>query len=472
MATFRVHQVLPSSIDDAGISTATSTLDTSDPRTGQMYDPTTLAAGQPIWFHRLPDGRYVALFSRRLTGAVVAEPQTGGPLVYSAATEVGTPSWVMFDPASPGASRVETIPTDTEGVRVLRSAVSRGDYLFVLSTIGEEALLQHFRVSPRQALVLQAEEIVPGGLGLGLHLEHNDLWLFGPKDGKLALARKNWGRVGRNDSINPFLRWRYRTARGWSLDLDDLAPLAGNIPTTGPVSVARYRSRYYLTMPVYTPAVPARPATATRPATDAVPGRWDVKTWTSRSVDRAWAVHPFTVPLGGDLTYIGGTAYLQPQLRLTSGYTSTATVNGQTVLDGGSDPEQVFTGVSAQVVRLPQYPAVLTPAVPAQEATETTPAVPAVPAVYRPYTLYNKTLASDLVVQTASGQPVATIRHGRSMTFTATDGEPLLASQWTLSDPTERMPEHRLGFPYVVTTGLQTDEGHRTLVTSWGVFEV
>lgn len=434
MATYAVRQVLPQSVDAAGISIATATTNTADPRTGQVYRPDRLAAAAPVWFHRLPDGRYVGLFARRLTNAVPADPQPGGPLVYSTATDTDTPSWAVFDPTTGATATVETIPTDTEGQRVLRAAASRGNYLFTLSTIGDEALLQHFRVDPRHALVLQAEEIVPGGLGLGLHVEHNDLWLFGAKNGKLALARKNWGRVGENNSVNPFLRWRYRTARGWSFDLDDLAPLAGNIPTSGPVSVARHGTRYYLTMPVYTAAT----------------NSWSAKTWTSRAVDRQWTAHPFTVPLGTAETYVGGTAALQPQLTLTAGYTSTETHHGQTDLDGGSDPVQVFTGIASQVVRLPA----------------------AVPASRPPYTLHNKTIVSNLIVQTASGAPVATIAHGRSLTLTPTADTPTLASQWTQTVPADRTPDRRVGFPYVVTTALRTAAGHRTLVTTWGVFEV
>lgn len=453
MATFSIRQVLPTSVDDAGISTATTTLDTSDPRTGQVYNPTTLAAAAPVWFHRLPDGRCVALFARRLTQAVLADPQPGGPLLYSAATDVYSPSWAVFDPASGAVSALAVLPTDTEGDRVLRAAASRGNYLFTLSTIGEEALLQHFRVDRNSALILQAEEIVPGGLGLGLHVERNDLWVFGAKDGKLALARKNWGRVGENNSRNPFLRWRYRTERGWSFDLDDLEPLAGDIPTTGPVSVARHGMRYYLTMPVYTPLKPAIAAVGTTPARPEVPAHWDAKTWTARAVDRKWTPHPFTVPLGGDLTYVGGTAHLQPQLTLTAGHTTTATHHGQTVLDGGSDPVQVFTGVASQVVRLPDYPAILASA------------------TYQTYTLYNKTIVSDLIVQTATGAPVATIRHGRALSLTPTAENPLLASQWTQDEPENRTPPRRSGFPYVATTGLRHSAG-RTLLTSWGVFEV
>lgn len=449
MATFMIRQVLPGSVDAAGVSTASTTCDTADPRTGQMYNPVTLAAADPVWFHRLPDGRYVGLFARKLVNAILADPQPGGPLVYSTATDSYTPSWAVFDPTSGAVTNIETIPTEVEGQRVLRAAASRGGYLFTLSTIGDEALLQHFRVGPRHTLILQAEEIVPGGLGMGLHVENNDLWVFGDLNGKLTLARKNWGRVGQNASVNPFLRWRYRTVRGWSFNVADLAPLAGDIPVTGPVSVAKSGMRYYLTMPVYTPPKPAVAAVGSKPASPEVPGHWDARTWTSRAVDSAWKPHPFTVPLGGDTTYIGGTARLQPQLELTAGHASTVTDHGQTVLDGGSDPVQVFTGVSSQVVLLP-----------------------AAPPNRRAYTLYNKTVVSDLIVQTATGAAITSIGCGQAVTFAPTSDTPLLADQWTQSAPAERTPTRRVGFPYVATTGLTTGEGHRTLVTSWGVFEV
>lgn len=466
MATYIVRQVLPQSLDTAGISITTATTDIGNPRQGQLYDPTVLAAAAPVWFHPMPGGRYLGLFSRRLHTATVADPQTGGPLVYSSATETRTPSWAVFDPATGSPSVVEPIPTHVVGERTLTSAASRGNYLFTLSTIGDEALLQHFRVGAGgQALTLEAEEVIPGGLGLGLHLERNDLWVFGPRDGRLALARKNWGRVGENKSVNPFLRWRYHTARGWSFDLDDLEPLAGDIPTSGPVSVARRGMRYYLTMPVWTPPVPAVPATPTRPAVPAVPGHWDARTWTSRAIDRRWTPHPFTVPLGGHDTYLGGGVHLQPQLTLTPGYTSTETRNGETVLDAGSDFTQVFTGVASQVVVLPPEATVLTPAVPA------TPGAPAAPATYRAYTIYNKTPVSDLTVVTADGGRVAVIRHGKELTLTPTDPAPVGAGHWRGSAPPSANPDHRSGFPYVCTVRYR-DGANSTLLTAWGVLEV
>lgn len=455
MVAFTVRQVLPGSLDAAGVSTATSTPDTSDPRQGQLYDPTLLAAASPVWFHPLPDGRCLGLLSRRLHTATVAEPQASGPLMYSSATETTVPSWALFHPASGALSGVVEIPTEVIGDRTLTSAASRGNYLFTLATIGDSALLQHFRVSTRgeQALVLEAEEVVPGGLGLGLHLERNDLWVFGARDGKLALARKNWGRVGENGSRNPFLRWRYHTASGWSSDSDDLEPLPGDVPTSGPVSVARHRMHYYLTMPVWTPPVAATGGAA------AAPGRWDARTWTSRLINRRWSPHPFTVPLGGEGTYLGGTAHLQPQLPLRPGYTRTDTRRGETVLDGGSDHVQVFTGLASEVVVLPGTARL--------DAAATADS----PATYRPYTIYNKTPTGEIRVVAADGGAVTTIGPGREATLTPTAAEPAAAHLWVPSAAPARNPEHRVGFPYVSTVRA-SGGGNGTLVTRWGVFGV
>jgi hypothetical protein len=444
MATYAVRQVPPQSLDTAGISVATTTTDTADPRQGQMYDPTTLAAAAPVWFHRIPDGRYLGLFSRHLHTATVAQPQTGGPLLYSGASESYLPTWAIFSPASGTPARVETIPTEVDGERTLTSATSRGDYLFVLSTIGDEALLQHFRIGTRREATLVAEEVVPSGLGLGLYLEGNDLWLFGPVDGKLTVARKNWGRIGENRSVSPFYRWRYHTTRGsrcgWSPDPADLTPLDGDIPTSGPVSVARYRMRYYLTMPVWTPPTPA---SGTAPE---APGHWDARTWTNRSISRRWSPHPFTVPLGDGASYLGGTAYLQPQLPLTRGYTSTRTERGETVLDAASDHIQVFTGLASQIVRLPGAGA-------------------------HPYTLYNQTPSSDLPVVTAEGMGVTTVPPGEAVVCTPASATPVTAQDWTITVPAARTPVQRAGFPYVSTVR-RNDGGNTTMVTGWGVLQV
>lgn len=431
MATYSVRQVLPRSVDTAGVSISTATADTTDPRRGQLYTPATLAAACPVWFHPLPDGYYLGLFSRRLHSAVVDTTQPNGPLRYSTVTETTTPSWAVFDPTTGARVQVADIPTDVLGDRTLTAAVSRNNYLFVLSTIGQDALVQHFRVGPRsEALVLQGEEIMPAGLGLGLYADRNDLWVFGAKNDKLALAVKNWGRIGQTGA------WRYRTADGWSENSADLAVLPGDIPASGPVGVAQFRDRFYLTVPVH------------------ADGLWSAKTYTSRSIDSRWVVHPFTAPLGTDATYCGGTVQLQPQLALTPGYTSTATARGETVLTADSDHSQVFTGVPAQTVVLPPTVA------PIVGETATT---------YQPYTVHNRAIA-ELQVFSAARQRVGTVPAGTSATFTPSSPSPTLAVHWT-QDTALRTQEFRTGFPYVTTVRLGTATS-RTLLTSWGVFGV
>jgi len=446
MATWTIRQVLPRSVDTAGVSVTTATCRVEDPRQGQLYNQATLAAAVPIWFHHLQDGRQVALFSRRLTAATVAPlQQSTGPLLYRTATESTAPSWAIFDPATGAVSRIGDIPSNTIGDRVLTAAVSRGNYLFTLSKIGDTALIQHFRIGTHHGLVLQAEEVVPGSLGLGLFADYNDLWVFGAKSGVLTLARKNWGRIGDNTAIDPRMRWRYHTDKGWSGDLTELTAMPGAIPAQGPVSIANFRNRFYLTVPVQAAAA------------------WSVKTYTSRAIDAKWSSHPFTVSLGTDATYTGGTAQLQPQLSLSSGYTNTITTYDETVLDNGSDYIQVFTGLCGQTVVMPSSVA---------------PVTGSSPATYLPYTVYNKTLA-QIRVQTSTGEKIATLRAGGNLVLTPTSATPTAVASWTTGTSAVKTPQHRTGFPYVVTTRRSvstTTNGttvvDRTLNTSWGAFAV
>lgn len=447
MATWSVRQILPQSVDTAGVSIATATCRVEDPRQGQLYTPTALAAAAPVWFHHLQSANHVALFSRRLTNATPAPiQQATGPLLYRSSTESTVPSWAVFDSSTGAVTKIGDIPSGTVGDRVLTAAVSRGGYLFTLSRIGDSVLLQHFRVGTLQGLTLQAEEVIPGSLGLGLFADYNDLWVFGAKNGLLTLARKNWGRIGDNTARNPRMRWRYHGEKGLSDKITDLTPLAGAIPAQGPVSVANFRNRFYLTVPVL------------------VSGSWSAKTFTSRSVEDKWSAHPFTVPLGTDATYTGGTAQLQPQLSLTKGYTNTTTTYDETVLDGGSDYIQMFTGLCSQTVVLPPLLA---------------PVTGSSPATYLPYTIYNKTTLAEVRVQTSTGENVSTLRPGRNVVLTPTSAAPTTAASWTISTSAIKTPPYRQGFPYVVTTKSSTSSTadgvpviDRTLVTSWGAFEV
>jgi hypothetical protein len=590
MATQVVRQVLPRSVDAVGISVSTSTCQVNDPRQGQFYNLSTLAAASPIWFHRMPNDSYVAVLSRRLKSATVTPVQRpSGPLLYQTFTEITVPSWAIFNPATGAVSSVANIPSNTDGTRVLTAAVSRGDYLFLLSTIGDKSLIQHFRVGTREALVLQAEEIIP--LSLGLYADRNDLWVFSATGGLLTMARKNWGRVGNNTSLTPRMRWRYWSGRGWSSDPAESAALPGNIPAQGPVSVAELENRFYLTVPFYNsgtaavlgtgPVVTEVPAdtilqkartvledllsgygdvpppeeifqailqelsnstgldttgvstvidqfsgalsgivegfvgfidqltggiitntqpvinqiadafndaltaligtgdiTITAPGTPpvlAVPGTWVARAYTTRAIDSQWSLHPFTLPLGNDRTYCGGTVQLQPQLPLTSGYTSTPGSYQETVLDGGSDYIQMFTGLSGHTVRMPSSAAQATPAIPDTPPVGNTPAVRAKPATYYPYTLYNKTFG-ELRVLSSSGQQIAVLRRGTALVLTPKTTAPVNAANWVTAPATDTNPVRRLGFPYVYTVrktvAPTATNADTNLITAWGVFGV
>ena len=456
MASISIRQVLPGSLDSAGISTATSTSHADGPRQGHLYNLTSLAAASPIWFYRLPGGRWLGLFSRRFTSAAPFYPNSSPrTLLYSVFAEDTSPSWAVFDPASGSVFEVGGIPS-LDGWE-MTAAVSRGGYLFVLARRDGQARILHFRIGRQSEPILQAQEDVPAELGLGLYAERNDIWVFGAQDGLLSAARKNWGRIGENSSPGLNMRWRYSSPTGWSSDPDDLHPLPGDIPAEGPVSIAKIRNRFYLTSPFYTEPVPA---VAAVPGVSAeipyVPGFWTAQAYTSRAVDSRWSKHPFSVPLGENGMYLGGTAALQPGLDLTSGYTTTVTDRGQTEMDAGSDFSQVFVGVASHRLVLPT------------EAVRNT----AVQATYFPYSIYNKTVAGTLTVLTASGQEVASLRPGQSKLFTPVGPAPTQAVSWEVSDTETRMPVHRSGFPYVVTTRISDDGGRQNLLTAWGVFGV
>jgi YVTN family beta-propeller protein len=255
MATEATRQVLASTIDSPGLSVVSSSRHPDSPRAGVIYDIAKLAAAVPVWFHPMNNGEYLVLFARRLTDAVPAPPLSPWPILYTAYTEADAPTWAIVSPATGSVRNIEPIPSRKNGGRVLTAGASRGEYLFVLNTYdplidGDEntALLQHFRVSPLQGITLMTEEMVPGGLSLGLYADKSHLMVFGDTGtGVLTAARKNWGRIGVNTDLNPSWSWQFHGGTGWvSGGFEQAKPLSGNMPAHGPCSLARYRDTYYL----------------------------------------------------------------------------------------------------------------------------------------------------------------------------------------------------------------------------------
>lgn len=423
MAVFWSRQSFPRSVDGSGLSVATENPTTDDIRRGTVYDTKDLAAASPLWFHPLNSGSYRALFTRRLHDAVVSEPRPPGILRFSSSSESSAPCWADVG-SSAGMRFSGVIPSDLASSRVMTSAVSRGSYLFILSQSGPKSLVQHFRVSPRQGWILQGEEFVPAGLALGLYVDARELWVLGSVEGKLSMARKNWGRIGDENS-----GWRFRTDRGWSGDPEDIRPMPGDFPVDGPVSMARFRNRFYLSVPVR--EVPS----------DSTVGQWYARFYTSRMVDRKWSVHHSGVSLGSDASYLGGTAYLQPQLSLTRGYEKVYT-SGSSVIDDDSDSSIVYNGFFSEQVTLPEYSD-------------------------REYHLFNHSVVATLNVVSSGGEPVVSVSPSSSTTLTP-QGSP---ASWSSSDNPDRVPASRNGFPYVYTVRDDTEQG-KTLRTQWGAFVV
>lgn len=258
MATEATLQVIPSSIDEHGMSVVTASRDQKAPRSGIIYDPATLAAAQPIWFHPMSDGRYLALFSRRLTNATLSPVTINGVLLYSDYSLSTAPCWAPIGLKTGQIDKVTLIPSELPGPRTLVAAASRGEYLFTLSTYKTsadadttQALLQNFRVTPYTGITLLGEEFVPGDLSLGLFVDIRYLWVFGASPtGKLTVGRKNWGRIGLNPDASPTPDWLFWGSGSWNSSRDQMAGIVDEkgveLPADGPCSMARYRDTYYL----------------------------------------------------------------------------------------------------------------------------------------------------------------------------------------------------------------------------------
>lgn len=287
MSTETTTQVLDTSYDMNGISVVTATKTAAAPRRGTIYNPDTLAAALPVWFHPLRDGRFLGLFAERWHTATIG---SGGPQSYASHVETINPSWMVFDPATGSYSGVQEIPSNLPGNRDLAGAVSRFSYLLTIGTCNDEAHLQHHVVGDHGDVILQAEEIVPvvGGVSFsfGIWVDDRFLYLVGTDSAsRIHLARKRWSRVGENR--DEWGTWEYKGTRGWSPEPSNLAPLMDStgqpLVTSGPVSYAKLKNREFISV-----------MTAT-----------DAKIYSSRDVEPTWVLE-YQRPAD----YL----YLQPQL--------------------------------------------------------------------------------------------------------------------------------------------------------------
>jgi hypothetical protein len=307
-------QVAQSGVDVDGISIITATRSITDAHRGMIYSPATLAAVTPVHLHPLTPGRYLMTFSRRWHTATSA---AGDPGAYSDYTEDTSPGWAIVEGS--GVCRIPGVTPVIPGPagRTLTAACSRAnEYIYLLSTFGSDALIQHLRYSvERDQMTEMAQETIPSVtidgqtvvFDRGIYMDGPRLTVIGAglTDHKIYLAHKHWGRVGSNrvsargglavgnDLDDP--RWRYRTATGWSIDPAELSPLP--LTTVGPVSTAQWQDRLYL-------------STVEADGDDRF-----ARVWASRR-GAAWSAASDPIPLGSvsDDTYLGGTLQFQQHL--------------------------------------------------------------------------------------------------------------------------------------------------------------
>jgi hypothetical protein len=331
MVSTTTPQVPTGSLDTAGISISTATRTAENVRAGTIYNPITLAAAQPLWFHPMSDGRYLMVNSRTWTAATPA----GGIGYYSGYTESVAPSWVIVDGPSGAVSQVPNYPLIpfknlVTSATVMAAASRPPGYLFLLHQAllngNVQAILQIVSVATNGAVTLVGEEVLPTVqidsdtsvlFDAGLQFTDPYLMVYGrDTDNTVYTIRKPWSKVGTTRQTNPSpqshagvgateVEWSYYTGTGYSPDSTQLAPvttvLATSLTTTGPMSFALVGTQWISS----TVSVSGSTVTA--------------HLWSSRA-GRPLTALGSPVPLGSTSsgTYLGGGLQLQPQLSVAT----------------------------------------------------------------------------------------------------------------------------------------------------------
>jgi hypothetical protein len=326
VASTTTAQVPPGSLDTAGISITTATPSGSNPRAGTIYNPITLSAAQPVWFHPMFDGRYLMINSRTWNAATPA----GGIGYYSGYTESVVPSWVIVDGASGATASVPNYPVIPFKNLVTQATVTAATsrhpgYLFLLHSVmisgQSQAILQIMSIATSGAVTLTQEEILPTValdsetvlFDRGLQYADPYMIVYGSdSSGTVYTIRKPWAKIGINTQLNPTTQthgapgatevaWSYYTGVGYSPDSTQLAPLtsadATSLTTQGPISTAMINNQLLIT----TVADNA--------------GTYTGQVWSSR---KGRPITPLVsgIALGSSSagTYLGGGLQLQPTL--------------------------------------------------------------------------------------------------------------------------------------------------------------
>ncbi|QZE10521.1 hypothetical protein SEA_SCOOBYDOOBYDOO_204 [Mycobacterium phage ScoobyDoobyDoo] len=284
MSTEPAVQVPEDSVDVHGLSIVTATRTADEPRRGVIYNPDTFAAAMPIWFHPMPDGRFLGVFTERWYEGTVGD---GGPQSYSSYTSTSAwPSLMVIDPATGATGPIQRMPGFDDDAGVFNvyacfAAASRFDYLFLVGWTMNGTSIRHLRVDPDGVVTVHGvEDIGFGDIAwiIGAWTDERYLYLLGLNTvGEsefyrgLCLRRKRWSRIG--PYSDEWSGWEFKAARGWSSDPEQMEYLryrSGDLVVTDSFcTYAQVGTREYL---------------AVRPTTESV------SIISKRPVDQGWRI--------------------------------------------------------------------------------------------------------------------------------------------------------------------------------------
>jgi len=324
MASTVTAQVPPGSVDTAGISISTATPTASNPRAGTIYNPTTLAAAQPCYFHPMFNGNYLMINAWTWWAGTPA----GGIGYYSGYNETPAPSWLIVDGASGATAPVPNYPLipfkNPVTTATVTAATSRHPgYLFLLHQVtlnnSVQAILQIMSIATSGAVTLTQEEILPTValdsetvlFDRGLQYADPYMIVYGSdSSGTVYTIRKPWAKIGVSTQLNPTTQthgavgatevaWSYNSGAGYTPDPTQLAPLTTvdgtSLTTQGPISTAQVNNQLLITTVADNS------------------GTYTGQVWSSRKGRPITAVGS-SVALGTTATYLGGGLALQPTL--------------------------------------------------------------------------------------------------------------------------------------------------------------
>ena len=330
MSTFAADQIPAGSYDNSAVSIVVSNKNNSDSRKGMFFGDD-FAVALPVHFHDVGNGKFIGIFSERWH---TVASNSNDPNLFDSHETDNSPSWALFDGVNGHRGSIsgqygDTPPTDIAcDSRVVVGACSRtSSYLYMLQryTLGEAVfgVVSHFHINPVTFQVnLMGEASIPNisvdgnDIVFDRGITYSSLYLnIAGRDssGRIYMARKNWGSVAkRNDPIE------YQSDRGWSQNPSSIKPLktsSGDLISVGPVSFAEYRGRTWASV------------------VQSDEGAVSAKIYTSRGLWDAWSLRGPSYALGTvDESYLGGTAYLQPNLRINAARFDDFTVTGVPVV--------------------------------------------------------------------------------------------------------------------------------------------